>query len=129
MEADGQSSVALVRDDIGGRHEDRLQELARLVLMSLEEGLDETSKRAFRAVGGELDGIHEYLAFPFELYDLLGFEDLFDGHVLGQLCDARGELACFGLALTDELVEFLFADVLFTNSSRLSRDKVQEEWG
>ena len=48
VEADGESAVAVVRDDVGGGLEDRLQELARFVLVPREEGLDEASELSAR---------------------------------------------------------------------------------
>ena len=125
MEADRESVVALVGEDVGGGLEDRLQELAGLVVVPREEGLDEASKRALRAVGGELDGIDEDLALALELHDLLGLEHGVEGDVLGQCGDGGGELLDLGLALLDELVEFLFVEHLLAHARLLAGREFQ----
>ena len=83
VESDRESTTSLVREDVGGCLEGRLQELACFVVIPREEGLDEASEAALRAVGRELDSVDEDLAFSLELDDLVGIEHGVEWDLLG----------------------------------------------
>ena len=110
MEAHRERAAPHIGDEIGRGLEDRLEELARLLLLPFEEGPHPASQLRLGPIGDHLEGIGEPLALALQLDDLLGVEDWVEWHFLGQGLSSLLEALNVVLLLLQERVHFVFAE-------------------
>ena len=93
MKADGEGVIGMIGEEVARGVEDLADERASIVEAG-DSFAGDLSQCAFRAVGDQLDGVDEVLAFDLELAEAVLFGKVFDLEMFG-----------VGFALSFELLE------------------------